>query len=76
MLWLTNTGRGLSVEQDGVGQDVKQWTYDITDWVDNSTENNLQYRGLFNGQEYVPQDTNGGSRQIRANIWLVWYVQN
>jgi len=58
------------------GQDVKQWTYDITDWVDNSTENNLQYRGLFNGQEYVPQDTNGGSRQIRANIWLVWYVQN
>ena len=58
------------------GQDVKQWTYDITDWIDNSTQNNLKYRGLFNGQEYVPQDTNGGSREIRANIWLVWYVQN
>ncbi len=58
------------------GQDVKQWTYDITDWVDNSSENNLRYRGLYNGQEYVPQDTNGGGREIRANIWLVWYAQN
>ena len=58
------------------GQDVKQWTYDITDWIDNSTTNNLQYKGLYNGQEYVPQNTNGGSREIRANIWLVWYAQN
>ena len=32
-------------------------------------------QGLFNGQEYVPQDTNGGGREIRANIWLVWYDQ-
>lgn len=58
------------------GQDVKQWTYDITDWVDNSTTNNLLYKGLYNGQEYVPQDTNGGGREIRANVWLVWYDQN
>ena len=58
------------------GQDVKQWTYDITEWVDNSTTNNLLYKGLYNGQEYVPQDTNGGGREIRANIWLVWYDQN
>ena len=58
------------------GQDVKQWTYDITDWVDNSSTNNLLYKGLFNGQEYVPQDTNGGGREIRANVWLVWYDQN
>ena len=58
------------------GQDVKQWVYDITDWVDNSTTNNLRYKGLFNGQEYVPQDTNGGGREIRANIWLVYYDQN
>ncbi|HIF46279.1 MAG TPA: hypothetical protein EYQ73_05735 [Candidatus Poseidoniales archaeon] len=57
------------------GQDVDQWTYDITSWVDNSTTNNLVYKGLFNGQEYNPQDTNGGSRQIRANIWLVYYDQ-
>ena len=58
------------------GQDVKQWTYDITDWIDNTTTNNLEYKGLYNGQEYQPQDTNGGSREIRANIWLIWYVQN
>ena len=58
------------------GQDVKQWVYDITDWVDNSSSNNLVYRGLFNGQEYVPQDTNGGGREIRANIWLVYYDEN
>lgn len=55
------------------GQDVKQWVYDITDWVDNNTTNNLIYRGLYNGQEYVPEDTNGGSRKIEANVWLVWY---
>ena len=58
------------------GQDVKQWVYDITDWVDNSSTNNLLYRGLFNGQEYVPQDTNGGGREIRANVWLVYYDAN
>ena len=58
------------------GQDVKQWVYDITDWVDNNTTNNLVYNGLFNGQEYVPQDTNGGGREIRANIWLVYYETN
>ena len=58
------------------GQDVKQWVYDITDWVDNNTTNNLIYRGLYNGQEYVPEDTNGGSRKIEANVWLVWYNQN
>ena len=58
------------------GQDVKQWTYDITDWVENSTSNNIRYKGLYNGQEYVPQNDQGGSREIRANIWLVWYDQN
>ncbi len=57
------------------GQDVDQWTYDITSWVDNATTNNLVYKGLFNGQEYNPQDTNGGSREIRANIQLVYYDQ-
>ena len=55
------------------GQDVKQWTFDITDWVDNQTVNELRYRGLFNGQEYNPQNTNGGSREIRAEIWLIYY---
>ena len=56
------------------GQDVKQWTYDITDWVDNSTNNHLVYRGYYNGAEYVPSDGIGnGGRNIRAVIWVVFY---
>ncbi len=58
------------------GQDVKQWRYDITDWVDNSTDNNnhLTYRGYYNGAEYVPSDGIGnGGRNIRAVVWVVFY---
>lgn len=57
------------------GQDVKQWTYDITDWSDmNGGVNHLTYRGLFNGQEYVPSDGVGnGERNIHAEIWVVYY---
>lgn len=58
------------------GQDVKQWTYDITSWVDNSTgnSNHLTYRGYYNGGEYVPSDGVGnGQRNIRAVIWVVFY---
>ena len=55
------------------GQDVKQWRYDITSWVNWGSENNLSYRGLYQGQEYVPQDDTGGGRNIRAVIWLVYY---
>ena len=57
------------------GQDVKQWTYDITSWSDLSGGNNqLSYKGLFNGQEYVPSDGIGnGQRNIHAEIWVVYY---
>lgn len=56
------------------GQDVKQWTYDITDWVDNTTNNHLVYRGYYNGAEYVPSDGIGnGGRNIRAVVWVVFY---
>lgn len=58
------------------GQDVKQWTYDITDWVDNGTNNtnHLVYRGYYNGAEYVPSDGIGnGQRNIRAVVWVVFY---
>ena len=58
------------------GQDVKQWRYDITDWVDNSTNNtnHMEYRGLYNGQEYTPSDGIGnGGRNIRAVVWIVFY---
>ncbi len=58
------------------GQDVKQWTYDITDWVDNGTNNtnHLVYRGYYNGADYVPSDGIGnGGRNIRAVVWVVFY---
>ena len=57
------------------GQDVKQWTYDITSWSDMTGGNNhLSYKGLFNGQEYVPSDGIGnGQRNIHAEIWVVYY---
>ena len=57
------------------GQDVKQWTYDITSWVDTAGANNhLTYQGLYNGQEYVPSDGIGnGQRNIHAEIWIVFY---
>lgn len=58
------------------GQDVKQWRYDITSWSDmtGSSLNNLQYQGLFNGQEYSPSDGVGnGNRNIHAEIWIVYY---
>ncbi len=57
------------------GQDVKQWTYDITSWTDSTGGNNhLTYQGLFNGQEYVPSDGIGnGQRNIHAEIWVVFY---
>ena len=58
------------------GQDVKQWRYDISSWVDmtGSTINNLHYQGLYNGQEYIPSDGVGnGNRNIHAEIWIVYY---
>ena len=57
------------------GQDVKQWTFDITSWSDmNGGVNHLTYRGLFNGQEYSPSDGVGnGQRNIHAEIWVVYY---
>ena len=57
------------------GQDVKQWTFDITSWSDmNGGVNHLTYRGLYNGQEYSPSDGVGnGQRNIHAEIWIVYY---
>ena len=58
------------------GQDVEQWRYDISSWSDmtGTTLNNLQYQGLFNGQEYSPSDGVGnGNRNIHAEIWIVYY---
>jgi hypothetical protein len=55
------------------GQDVKQWTYDITDWVTPGATETLSYRGLFNGAEYQPTgETETGGRNIHAEIWVVY----
>ena len=58
------------------GQDVKPWIYDITDWIDSSgIQNSLRYQGLYNGQNYVPQNEQSGANQnIHANIWIVYYT--
>ena len=58
------------------GQDVKPWTYDITNWIDSSgIQNSLRYQGLYNGQNYVPQNEQSGANQnIHANIWIVYYT--
>ena len=58
------------------GQDVKPWVFDITDWVDwQGGANELLYRGLYNGQNYVPQNEQSGANQnIHANIWVVYYT--
>ena len=57
------------------GQDVKQWTYDITDWVTPGATETLSYRGLFNGAEYQPTGESAtGGRNIHAEIWVVYDV--
>ena len=60
------------------GQDVKPWTFDITSWIDwNGGANNLRYQGLYDGQNYVPQNEQSGANQnIHANIWVVYYSNN
>jgi hypothetical protein len=60
------------------GQDVKPWTYDITSWIDwDGGANNLRYQGLYDGQNYVPQNEQSGANQnIHANIWVVYYSNN
>tara|TARA_A200000113_G_scaffold219055_1_gene227326 strand:+ start:77 stop:1111 length:1035 start_codon:yes stop_codon:yes gene_type:complete len=55
------------------GQDVKQWTFDITDWVTPGATETLSYRGLFNGAEYQPTgETENAGRNIHAEIWVVY----
>ena len=60
------------------GQDVKQWSHDISSWVDhNGQTNERTYRGLFNGQEYIPTgESSKGGRNIVAQIWVVFYTNS
>ncbi len=57
------------------GQDVKQWTHDITSWINTNGENNLSYQGLYDGQNYIPQNEGGGTGQrIELVSYVVYYV--
>ncbi len=57
------------------GMDVKQWSHDITTWINTSGgTNNMQYRGLYNGVDYQPvNDDGGGSQRIEVASWIVYY---
>ncbi|MFN2115421.1 MAG: peptide-N-glycosidase F-related protein, partial [Anaerolineae bacterium] len=60
------------------GLDVKPWVIDITDEVHTGELNVLTYRGLFNGEDYVPekgpdQDPNEAyDARIRLKTFLVY----
>ncbi len=57
------------------GMDVKQWSHDITSWINTSGgTNNMLYRGLYDGVDYQPvNDDGGGSQRIEVASWVVYY---
>lgn len=55
------------------GLEVAQWVVDITDDVTLGAENTIEYRGLFEGEAYVPQSSGSGDG-FNANINLVSYL--
>ena len=58
------------------GRAVDPWEADITDAVDIGASNSMQYRGLFEGDTYVPVPYNSGQgfgATIVANTWMVYY---
>ena len=73
------TGEGTVANQLGswpygragwcAGQDVKLWTYDITDWINPAGTNQLLYQGLFDGAQYQETSTNP---YIVGRVWIVY----
>ena len=59
------------------GRQVDPWFADLTAAVDFSAENTIAYRGLFEGETYVPVpiDNTSGGFGGRADVatWLVYY---
>ncbi|MES2640891.1 MAG: peptide-N-glycosidase F-related protein [Myxococcota bacterium] len=59
------------------GRQVDPWSADLTSAVDFSGENTITYRGLFEGDTYVPVpiDNTSGGFGGRADVasWLVFY---
>lgn len=56
------------------GKQVDPWSADITAAVESGAENTLAYRGLYEGDTYVPEPYDSGSgfgAGIVANVWLV-----
>jgi hypothetical protein len=59
------------------GQDTKPWVWDITNWVDwSGGSNSMQYQGLYNGVNYVPQNeqSSGTNQDIRVTSYIVYYT--
>jgi hypothetical protein len=58
------------------GKQVDPWSADITSAVDLTGENAIAYRGLYEGDTYVPVPYDSGEgfgAVIVANTWLVYY---
>jgi hypothetical protein len=58
------------------GRQVDPWSADITEAVDLGGENTIAYRGLFEGDTYVPVPYDSGQgfgAVINAATWLVYY---
>ena len=59
------------------GRQVDPWSADLTSAVDFAGENTIAYRGLFEGETYVPVpiDNSSGGFGGRADVatWLVYY---
>ncbi len=59
------------------GQDVKPYRIDVTAAVKVGGDNTLTYKGLFNGQDYVPKPNpkqqGGFGASINLRSWLVLY---
>lgn len=58
------------------GKQVDVWSADVTSAVEVGAENVVEYRGLFEGQEYAPEPLDSGSgfgARIDLASWLVYY---
>jgi hypothetical protein len=58
------------------GKQVDPWSADVTSAVDVGAENTIAYRGLFDGEPYVPVPHDSGQgfgANIDAQTWIVYY---
>ncbi len=58
------------------GRQVDPWSADVTADVNLTGENSIVYRGLYEGEAYVPQPYDSGQgfgARVDVNSWLVYY---